>query len=263
MISVVIPMYNASNTILSCVESVLNQSFKGDLEIIVVNDGSTDESLKILTNFCDFHKLFNLIILNKVNGGVSSARNMGIKKAQGKYIAFLDSDDRWETNKLEKQLEVFEENPDVDLLATNRNGEKIDSFFWLKFDRLTKIDSRLLLLKNFFSPPTVMMKREIVYHTGYFDEKQKYAEEGDFWIRICKENSCYLLNESLAITGEGKPYFGHSGLSSNLWEMEKGELKNIRTALRLKIINPVEYCFLSIFSVLKYFRRWIIVRLRK
>lgn len=262
MVSVIIPMFNASQTILKSLDSVLNQSFKGELEIIVVNDGSTDNSLAVLREFCSNSNIDNIVIINKENGGVSSARNLGIRASKGEYLAFLDSDDRWESNKLEVQLSVFENNSDVDLLGTNRNGESFKSFMGMKFDRLVKISSRLLLFKNFLSPPTVMMKRSIIDNIGLFDENQRYAEEGDFWIRICKENNCYLLNESLVVTGEGKPHFGHVGLSSNLWGMEKGELKNIKTALNLKIIGRFQYFFLVIFSILKYFRRVLIVKLR-
>ena len=72
-----------------------------------------------------------------------------------------------------------------------------------------------------------------------------------------------MLNESLVITGAGKPSFGSSGLSSNMWEMQKGELKNIQTAYKSNIINLFEYCFFYIYSLLKYFRRLILKNIRK
>ena len=259
-ISVVIPMYNSEKTILKALLSVVNQTYL-PAEIIIVNDGSTDNSQKIVEEFIiNNNKQYSFLLLNKSNGGVSSARNIGIKRATGEYIAFLDSDDRWLPEKLQKQMMFFRDNEDIDLLATNRNNEIVDSFMGIKFSTLTKISSKLLLFKNFLSPPTVVMKKSIVNEIGYFDENQRYAEEGDFWIRVCKDNNCYLLNESLAITGDGKPYFGHSGLSSNLLGMERGELKNLKTAYKLKIINFFEYLFLNIFSILKYFRRVLIVK---
>ena len=120
-----------------------------------------------------------------------------------------------------------------------------------------------MLLKTFLVTPSVIFKKKILDNTGFFDEQQKFAEEGDYWIRICNKNNCYLVNESLVITGGGKPNFGFSGLSSNLWQMEKGELKNMKTALNLKIINIFEYFFLVIYSIAKFIRRLIIVKLRK
>ena len=109
----------------------------------------------------------------------------------------------------------------------------------------------------------LIFKNKILSNIGFFDENQRFAEEGDYWIRICNKNNCYLLNESLVITGGGKPSFGFSGLSSNLWQMEKGELKNMKTALSLKIINLFEYFLLVIYSLLKFVRRLMIVKFRK
>lgn len=262
MISVVIPMYNASETILSSLKSVLNQSYTGEIEIIIVDDGSTDSSFNIVNQFIKNNKSKSISIINKTNGGVSTARNVGMKAAKGEFIAFLDSDDIWEHEKLEKQMEILLGNKEIILLGCNRNNEDISNFFFKKFSRLTRISSRLLLYKNFFSTPTVIIRKEVLMETGFFDETQRYAEEGNYWIRICKEGKCMLLNESYVLTGGGKPDFGFSGLSSNLKEMERGELKNIKDALNLKIIGRFEYCFLISYSILKYLRRVIIVKLR-
>jgi glycosyltransferase involved in cell wall biosynthesis len=262
MVSVVIPMYNSSKTILHSIQSVLNQTYEGNVEIIVVNDGSTDDSLNVVEDYCRICNLKNIIVVNKGNGGVSSARNAGMKLAKGNFIALLDADDEWDKNKLKQQMEILINNPGIDLLGCNRNKEVISRFILKKFDRLTLISSRLLLYKNFFSTPTVIFKKDVLKTIGFFDETQRFAEEGNYWIRICNERTCMLLNESYVITGGGKPDFGHSGLSSNLLEMEKGELKNIKDALDLKIINYAEFLLLNIYSVGKYLRRVLIVNLR-
>jgi glycosyltransferase involved in cell wall biosynthesis len=262
MISVVIPMYNSAESILRSIGSVLNQTYKGTLEIIVVNDGSTDNSLKVVEDYICANNITNVIVVNKQNGGVSSARNAGMKQAKGDFIALLDSDDEWGENKLARQIEVLTDNPQITLLGCNRNNEVVSSFAFKRFSRLTPISARLLLLKNFFPTPTVIFRREILQTIGFFDELQRFAEEGNYWIRICSKESCALLNESHIITGGGKPDFGHSGLSANLLEMEKGELKNIKLALKLNIINYVEFLLLNVYSVTKYLRRLIIVNLR-
>ena len=88
----------------------------------------------------------------------------------------------------------------------------------------------------------------------FFDETQKYAEEGNYFMRIANLYKCVLLNSQVVLYGQGKGGFGVSGLSANLKEMEKGELKNIKTAKKLKIINALEYNFLVCFSLLKYFQ---------
>lgn len=263
LISVVIPMYNSSKTITKALDSIKNQSYKCDYQIIVVNDGSQDDSYAVVCDYITKNPKLNIQLIDQFNSGVSKARNVGLKIAEGEYVAFLDSDDEWLINKIEKQMSILKQNPEIDLLATNRNEEFFKSFLGKNFFEVNKISSRLLLLKNFLSPPTVMMKRGIIFEVGLFDENQKHAEEGNYWIRVCNKKNCYLLNESLVITGDGKPSFGYSGLSGNLWEMEKGELKNISLAYKMHIINIFEFLFLVVYSFLKYIRRLLIVGMRK
>ena len=262
-ISVIIPMFNAENTIETALDSIKNQTYKCEYEIIIVNDGSNDASKTIVENYIIRNPQMNITLVDQANGGVSKARNEGLRRAKGGYIALLDSDDEWLPKKIEKQMSIFEKNSDIDLLGTNRNNEHFKSFLGLKFNYLTRISSKLLLMKTFLVTPSVIFKNKILDNTGFFDEQQKFAEEGDYWIRICNKNNCYLVNESLVITGGGKPNFGFSGLSSNLWQMEKGELKNMKTALNLKIINFFEYFFLVSYSVIKFIIRLIIVKFRK
>ncbi|CAD7811218.1 putative glycosyltransferase EpsJ [Chryseobacterium aquaeductus] len=258
-ISVVIPMYNAEKTIVNVLDSVQTQSYL-PIEIIIVNDGSTDNSLKIVQDYMNKHIAIPIHLINKKNGGVSSARNLGMKKANGDWIALLDSDDVWLPHKLERQKQILEAKPHIDFLGTTRNDEIIKSILWKKLGNLSKITPKNLMVKFVFVVPTVLFKREIVSSIGYFDENQKHAEEGNYFIRIANKKNCYLLNESLVITGGGKAHFGESGLSGNILEMEKGELKNIKYAYIHEIINFFEYITLSSFSLFKFLRRWIIVK---
>ena len=262
-LSVIIPMFNSENTIKTCIYSVLNQTYKGKIEIIVINDGSKDNSQVIVEEIIKKNNSeIEIQLINKENGGVSTARNAGFKLAKGDWIALLDSDDEWLHNKLETQIQVLSENPTIDFLGTNRNGEYFDKILWKKLSVLTRISPKLLMVKFIFVVPTVIFRKKIISDVGYFDETQKYAEEGNYFIRIAQKYNCYLLNESLVITGDGKAHFGHSGLSGNLKEMEKGELKNLKDALNLQIINYFEYSCLLVFSILKYFRRIVIVKTR-
>ena len=256
-----IPAYNASKSIERCLDSVISQTVPV-FEIIVINDGSTDNTLDLIFDFAEKHHITNLKIINQQNSGVSSARNAGMSAATGNWIALLDSDDEWLPNKLERQIQVLKENPNIDFLGTNRNSEYFHKILWKKLSILTRISPKLLMIKFIFVVPTVIFRKKIVLDVGYFDETQKYAEEGNYFIRIAQKFNCFLLNESLAITGGGKAHFGHSGLSGNLKEMEKGELKNLKDALNLKIINTFEYFCLICFSVLKYVRRVLIVKIR-
>lgn len=110
---------------------------------------------------------------------------------------------------------------------------------------------------------TSLFKKDILNQSGYYDEKQKYAEDGNLWLRISLVCKMVILNESLVITGGNKPDFGFSGLSSRIVKMEKGELKNIRDMFKLRAINIFGYFFYSFYSIVKFLRRAIIVQMRK
>jgi len=263
LVSIIIPVYNAETSIESTLNSVAAQTYT-NWELIIVNDGATDGSHEKITRFLESSDLTKNDILYFVqdNAGVSKARNEGMKRAKGDFIALLDSDDQWLPSKLEEQLVVMQEHPEVDLLSTNRNGEHYDGFLGSKFDILVPISSKRLMLKNFLLTPTVLFKSEVLTSVGYFNEQMKHCEDLEFFIRISNTYNCYLLNKSLVITGDGKPSFGHSGLSAALWKMEQGELQNIKMSRNEGILNYPEYISISAFSFLKYIRRSVITSLR-
>lgn len=250
-------MYNSANTIEKCLSSVINQTYNGEIEILIINDGSQDNSKKIVEKFINEHNNWNIQLINKPNGGVSSARNEGLKLAKGKFIALLDSDDEWLKYKIEKQLSLFEKDSEIGFVGCLINKPKKNEsvIFHIKLDRL--------IFKNYFQPSTVIFKKNVYEKIGFFDENQNYAEEGNYFIRIAKHFKCVLLNEQLILYGQGKEGFGVSGLSANLKEMEKGELKNLSFAYKQKYISFFTYLIAVSFSILKYFRRIIILKIRK
>lgn len=257
MVSVIIPMYNAEKTILRCLNSVLNQTCKSEMEIIVVNDGSTDNSPRIVEQIISNNKSkIEIQLINKSNGGVSSARNTGLALAKGHYIALLDSDDEWLADKLEKQINVFILDTEISFI-----GGLIDNPINEKKE-VIEISLSKLIFKNYFQPSTVMFKKEVLDKVGFFDESQKYAEEGNYFMRIAKLFKCVLLNEQLVNYGQGKVGFGVSGLSANLKEMEKGELRNLKFAYQQNYISFFTYFIAINFSILKYIRRILIVKFR-
>ena len=251
-------MYNAEKSILQSLDSIYTQTWRGDIEIIVVNDGSKDNSKALVEAYIQDNSRDNILLVDQENAGVSRARNEGMRRCTGDWICLLDSDDTWLPNKLERQLEVLKDSS-IDFLGTTRNGEHFSRLAFRSLGKINHISAKELLFKFIFVTPTVIFRREIIDRVGYFDENQRFAEEGNYFIRVANACNCYLLNESLVITGGGKHDFGESGLSSNLWEMEKGELKNIRMAFRIGIINIAEYLFFNVFSFLKYGRRVLIV----
>lgn len=260
LISVVIPMYNSKDTIQRALQSVVDQDYKGLFEIIVVNDGSKDNSMEVVELFIERNKSSNIVLISQLNGGVSKARNTGLKNVTGNYIALLDSDDAWFPNKISSQMHILENNSNIDFIGTAFEG------FYFKNNaegELINVKFKKLIFKNYFQPSTVLMKKSIIDKIGLFDESQKYAEEGNFFFRVSQEFNCFFYNKKLIVYGDGKMGFGESGLSANLKEMEKGELKNLKFAYKNNWISFWIYIFAVSFSLCKYVRRIIIVQLRK
>ncbi|WP_310559551.1 glycosyltransferase family A protein [Flavobacterium sp.] len=265
MVSIIIPAYNAAETIINSLKSVFSQTYT-DWEIIIIDDGSKDNTVAVLNSFFETLSKSNLAkikLIKQINYGVSKARNVGLTEASGDWIALLDSDDTWINTKLERQMQMLQENSNIDFLGANRVGEYHESFLNIKFDLLTRISPKNLLYKNFFATSTVVFKKDILNEIGFFDETQGYCEDVNYFIKIANVKECYLLNESLVSTGSGQIHFQETGLSSNLWGMQKGELTNMNYALKERIINYLDYFLIFNFSFIKYFRRVWLVKSKK
>ncbi|WGL63762.1 glycosyltransferase family 2 protein [Pseudomonas sp. CW003PS] len=258
-ISVVVPMYNSRDTIVPCVQSVVDQTYKDLITIIVVNDGSKDDSLGVLeAAFNNLPENRVLTIINKENGGVSSARNMGIKAAQTEWVAFLDSDDIWFPEKLEKQFEVIAENPDVFFIGCNRNGE-VYPFFGKKNKVLFSLSAKEILIKWYPQTSTVIVKRELLIRVGFYNELQTHGEDCNLWLRLLKITPLWLLNQDLVLTGGGKRSFGSSGLSANMVKMYEGEIYNLKSSFAFEQVNVFEFMLFRAYFWVKYVRRLFIV----
>lgn len=262
VISVIIPLFNAEESIEKCLDSIKNQTWKGEFEIIVINDGSTDRSEKILESYRQKNPEMPILLINQQNGGVSKARNTGLKIAKGDYIALLDSDDEWLPEKTDKQMKYLQ-NSDfgVDFITSLWNDEKVNFPYAIGSNGLVAISLHKLLFKITGQTSTAIFKKKILENTGLFDERQRYSEDANYWMRISETNSMFLLPEKLVIAGNGKKSFGFSGLSANLKEMEKGIQKNIWEMYRNKRINLLQYLFYFVFSKLKYIVRPIRAKL--
>ncbi|KHL96000.1 glycosyltransferase [Paenibacillus sp. IHB B 3415] len=261
-VSVIIPMYNSENTITNTLNSVkIQTAYNEILEIIVINDGSTDDSLNMVNDYILVNHDMPIILIDKMNGGVSSARNAGMKISMGEWIALLDSDDEWLPNKIEVQLKTIEKHPYIDFLGGDSNGLGLRILF-KKIDSLYKASVKDLCLKSFPVTPAAFFRRKIINEIGYFDEEQKYAEDGNYFLRICAYYNYYHLPIQMVNCGGGKPTFGYSGLSANLKGMYDGNVKNIKDLKRESIISIDFYLFLRLFFWAKYIRRIIISKLR-
>lgn len=260
-LSIIIPCFNSEKTILRSLNSIIAQEISIKYEIIIIDDGSIDNTSIIVNNFKDKYNNIHIIYQRKENGGVSSARNFGIELSKGEYIALLDSDDIWIDNKINTQLEVLTNNPHIDFLGTNRNNEH--HFFINKSKYIYKMNYILLFSKWWPSTPTVIFKKSILKKVGFYNENLKYAEDAEFYYRVIKYANLYVLNRSFVNTCPEKDTFGDFGLSSNLSEMYKGEIFILKSALLNKDISAIIYIIFYIFITIKYYRRIMLKRFLK
>ena len=211
LLSIIVPVYNAEKYIEKTLESIFAQSFK-DYEIIVVDDGSTDNTPAILNYFKD-----NITYIRQKNsGGPASPRNNGIFAAKGKYIALFDSDDIMFEKKLEKDIQILENNPDVSLLFSNftlLQNETPSLYSWFEKDNVKQLINSIpaiqleattyrflrpiydeILQNNFIGTSTVVIKKSDIVDTGLFDESLIGIEDRDMWLRLSKAGKIFAFN---------------------------------------------------------------------
>lgn len=249
MVSVIIPVYNAEKSITRALDSVLNQAWHGEFEVIIINDGSEDQSANLIEKYITAHPSMSFKFINQQNQGVSVARNNGLKVAEGAFIALLDADDEWLPEKTEIQMKYFDADESIDFLAARRNGRKL-LFPYASNKDLVEVTFRKLLLRNEITVPSVIFKRKVLTNTGFFQEGQNHAEDIDFYLRASKNNRMFIVNRSLVIAGNGKRSFGVSGLSADLEKMADGYQQNIERLFTAKRIGRIQY------TILKFFYLW-------
>jgi glycosyltransferase involved in cell wall biosynthesis len=188
LVSVILPVYNSEKYLSHSISSILGQTYK-HLELIVINDGSTDRTEEIAAQYAETDP--RIIYCSQENAGPSSARNTGIKRSSGVYIAYQDSDDSSYPMRLERQVEFLEDNPTVAMVYTGvlrrlKNG-RVERLKPMPFDRLR------LLHENFVACGSVMHRNEVFDKVGYWNEKIDW----DLWIRISEKYLIREMNEIL------------------------------------------------------------------
>lgn len=194
-VSIITPSFNSSKFIEETINSVLNQTYS-KWELIIIDDCSNDNTVNIINNFIKIDKRIKLLRLNE-NSGAGVARNLGIKNASGRYIAFLDSDDLWHPFKLEKQIKFMEHN---DYPFSFTSYQIIDEQGF----RLNKVNDALNLVtykRALYSNPIGCLT--VVYDTKFFGKRfmptirkrQDYA----LWLDLLKDSNAYGISEFLAL----------------------------------------------------------------
>jgi glycosyltransferase involved in cell wall biosynthesis len=260
-VSVVIPFYKHEKELGRALASVSNQTVL-PLEVIIVNDGVIESEVIF------FNKLFDLYIdlnLNFIhlpkNIGAAGARNAGWNCASGEYIAFLDADDAWHPQKLQVQYEFMKRNPQLDLTGHKYLISVFEPKWSLNLNlnpSFTSVTLAKLLVVNQFVTPSVMIKKNYPLR---FNSAQRYMEDYALWLAMAN-NRAKMGYLNVELTALYKPEFGVTGLSSHLWEMEKGELFTLwgisKNNLYLLCLLP----FLFLYSIIKFIRRIIISNIR-
>ncbi len=221
LVSVVIPTYNRSQFVTEAIDSVLNQTYP-NIELIVVNDGSIDNTEEKLQPYMN-----KIIYVKKENGGTSSAVNAGLRIAKGKYIARLDDDDLFMPDKVEKQVRLFEDNPDVGLVtsgcfAIDAVGRIISVVKAPDFSKYGPFLSSLLQYSVF--QPTVMVRRECHDKLGLY--RNIFAEEFEMFLRIMRYWNVGIIDQPLA------KFRRHSGNITVGLPNNKEFQQNVRDFLR-------------------------------
>jgi glycosyltransferase involved in cell wall biosynthesis len=209
LVSAVIPTYNRRDDVLVAVRTAVEQTYR-ELEIIVVDDGGSDDSAEALAR--TFGE--RIRILRKPNGGVSSARNFGMAAANGEYIALLDSDDEWLPTKIEQQVDYLEAHPTYGMVITNVERMDGDRRGFEVFDRREQIPEdgwvlRHVLRNPALAPASAMLRKEVLADVGGFDEGLRTAEDLDFHLRIAARWPIGVIPEVLT-----RAMRGHEGLSA-------------------------------------------------
>ncbi|AVQ13210.1 Glycosyltransferase-like protein, family 2 [Leptospira santarosai] len=232
-ISVVIPTFNREDKIIKAISSVLVQTLRPK-EIIVVDDGSTDSTVsKIQETFSNSYD--GIRILSLEHKGVSHARNRGVENATGDWIAFLDSDDEWLPEKLERQWEYCEKHPETEILQSQeiwiRNGKRVNPPVYL-----SKKDGWIFEQSLEFcsvTPSSVLLKKDLYKNRGGMDEKLPSCEDYDLWLRITPKTPVALLNEFLLVR-----YGGHGDqLSARYQAMDRFRIYSIIKLLSSNLLD--------------------------
>ena len=211
-VSVIIPTYNRAHLIGRAIQSVLNQTYQ-DFELIVVDDGSTDNTEDIIRQFQEKDKRIRYIKHDKNKGG-SAARNTGIKNSVGKYIAFQDSDDEWLPKKLEKQMKIFKkESPNLGIVYTGFYRIKDSEKKYIPSHEIVKKEGRIyeeLLKGNFITTQSILVRKECFKKVGIFDENLPRLQDWELVMRLSKYYDFKCIDEPLLIS-----YYTTDSISAN------------------------------------------------
>ena len=227
--SVVIPAYNAADTINRAVGSVLAQSYR-NFEIIIVDDASTDDTYNIAQAI--YAEDITITVVKKVtNTGASGTRNAGMNIAKGDYIAFLDADDTWHSDKLMLINAILSATQGITLLYHPYTFEDIRQKKIPEDIKIFRLPFVKLLPANVIAPSCAIIRNNPEFR---FDDDMRHCEDYDLWLQVGYKHKIHFI--SIPLTQLFRPFLSEGGTSSNRWAMRRGEMRAYRHLTRL---NPL------------------------
>jgi len=229
----IIPTYNRKTLLKTALESVLDQTFD-DFEVVIIDDGSTDNTNKMIESYEDKRIKY----IYQKNHGVAHARNRGIEKSEGKFISFLDSDDKWVPQKLQRTFQDINEFPAISIFHTEE--------LWYKGGKLLNQKKKHTKPSGYvykyalplccISISTAVINKKVFNDVGLFDETLPACEDYDFWLRATHKYEVKLVKEYLTIKDGGRP----DQLSSQRG-LDRYRIKALEKMLSCRELTSEEY----------------------
>jgi glycosyltransferase involved in cell wall biosynthesis len=227
-ISVIIPTWNRAREVCNAIDSALGQTLP-PLEVIVVDDGSTDETPKVLARYGD-----GIRVVRQNNQGVAAARNAGIAVARGELVAFLDSDDIWQPRKLELQAARFDTDPGLGLVHCGVDfegtGVTVDGMEGSVATEMLRLDRSVIVSHS----SSVMVPRRVAGEVGGFDARMRASEDWDFCYRVAARYRIGFVAEALLHMARHA-----SGLQNDIARIEHGMLLALEKAFTDPAVQPL------------------------
>lgn len=250
LVSIIIPAYNSEKYISETISSVLNQTYS-NFELIIINDGSTDNTQDIIEAYCK--QDIRVITFNKKNSGVSDSRNFGLNFSKGKYISFLDSDDIWLQDNLEKKINILKNTPDIDAIYSFCeiiDENSIKTGIIKKGQHLFTLENILLWEANYITIPSgLIFKESIIKSVNGFNSSLSNNADQDLIIRLLSKNYKIGLVDDITWL-----YRRHSkNMSSNIQLMEKDTIAVYKMAEKMNLFKTKRFkhkCFSKVYVIL-------------
>lgn len=246
-VSVVIPVYNGASTILRALRSVRQQTLM-PTEVIIVDDGSLDETADVVGRFLVDRQLSGWRLVRQANRGPASARHAGIGAASGRYVALLDADDEWMPEKLQLSMDA------IRTMALDIVGAGLPRERSTQGDACSLLGKRSLLFRNPYFTSTVVFSRAAYFQVGGFDVSQRFSEDYKLWLAFAwlgkRAGLLSAAHATYRAAGDSS-----SSLSAQLWQMEKSEIHNYQWLYKSRLINFVSLGTACAFSCAKFVLR--------